>query len=170
VSGTALPAPAAIVSPAAADVKPSRPAARNPWARGAPKELRNLRSAAVAGERGNDRAFAHLRKYNRLNATDARGHLLLAHFYMNRSWRADVLKQYENAYAVDPTARGAPEMLRDLLKLVAHGAVADGAARLVRNAYGREALPAIDRAISALTKHDVALSRMSALRNSIAGS
>ena len=160
--------PQAAPTPEAA-VKPGRPA-RNPWARGVPKELRNLRSAAVAGERGNDRAFAQLRKYSRNNATDPRGHLLLAHFYMNRSWRADVLKQYESAYSVDPTARGAPEMLRDLLKLVAHGTEANGAARLVRNAYGREALPAIERAIGALTKHDLALSRMTALRNSIAGS
>jgi hypothetical protein len=164
----AAPAPVAAAAPAI--VEPGRPAARNPWARAVPKELRNLRNAAVAGERGNERSLAYLRKYNRANESDARGHLLLAHFYMNRSWRADVLKQYEIAYGVDPTVRGAPEMLRDLLKLVAHGAEANGAARLVRNAYGREALPAIERAIGALTKHDVALSRMTALRNSIAGS
>jgi eukaryotic-like serine/threonine-protein kinase len=164
------PAPAPVAAAAPAIVEPGRPAARNPWARAVPKELRNLRNAAVAGERGNERSLAYLRKYNRANESDARGHLLLAHFYMNRSWRADVLKQYEIAYGVDPTVRGAPEMLRDLLKLVAHGAEANGAARLVRNAYGREALPAIERAIGALTKHDVALSRMTALRNSIAGS
>jgi cytochrome c-type biogenesis protein CcmH/NrfG len=135
-----------------------------------PKELRSLRTAAVAGERANDRTFAYIRKFNRSNPTDARGHLLLAHFYMNRQWRNDVLKQYQAAYELDPTVRGAPEMLRDLLTLVAHGSVADDAGRLVRIGYGREALPAIERAIRALTQHDAALTRMTALRAAIAGS
>jgi hypothetical protein len=38
---------------------------------------------------------------------------------------------------------------------------------LIRRAYGREALPAIDRAITALVGHGPALARMAALRAAI---
>jgi hypothetical protein len=147
--------------------QPQRAAARNPWARNVPKELRAFRAAALSGDRANDRVFAAIRKFSRNNPTDARGHLLLAHFYMNRQWRNDVLNQYQLAYELDPTVRGAPEMLRDLLTLVAHGSVADPAGRLVRIGFGAEALPAIDRAIRALAQHGAALARMTALRAAI---
>jgi serine/threonine-protein kinase len=165
----AAPAAQPAAAPSAQPAQPQRAPARNPWARNVPKELKALRSAAVAGERSNDRAFALIRKFNRNNPTDARGHLLLAHFYMNRMWRNDALTQYQLAYELDPTVRGAPEVLRDLLTLVAHGSVAEDAARLVRTGFGREALPAIDRAIRALAEHDAALTRMTALRAAIAG-
>jgi len=153
--------------PAAAAQQPVRPPARNPWSRPAPQMLRNLRKAVLGGERGNERTVTVLRKYNRNYVKDPRGHLLLAQFYMNRDWREDALSQYAIAYDLDPTVRGAPEMLRDLLKLVAQGDVAERAAILIRRAYGREALPAIDRSITALVGHGPALARMAALRAAV---
>jgi hypothetical protein len=147
-----------------------RPPARNPWAHNVPKWLAQLRRAVNTGERGNDRTVAALRKHSRQNPKDALGQLLLAQLYRNRGWRADVLNQYSIAYQRDPSVRGAPEMLRDLIKLVVEGPVAQRASILIRHTYGREALPAINRAIGQLGGNGPALARMAALRAAIGGS
>jgi serine/threonine-protein kinase len=170
----APPEPAATPATTAPSAAPqsARPPARNPWARGTPKELRSLRKAIGAGEVGNDRTISVLRRYNqRANLPDdPLGHLLLAKLYMNRGWRSDVVKQYAAVYQLDPSARGAPDMLRDLLAVVAYGSAGSNeAGRLVRDAYGREALPAIDRAMNALRGDEPALARMATLRAAITG-
>lgn len=108
--------------------------------------------------------MALLRKYIHNNADDPRGRLLLAELYMNRHWRADALSEYAAVYQLDSSARGAPSMLTDLLALVGQGAVADDATRLVARAYGKEALPALDRAIGAQRAKSEARKRLTALR------
>ena len=81
-----------------------------------------------------------------------------------------MLNQYSIAYQRDPSVRGAPEMLRDLIKLVVEGPAAQRAAIQIRHTYGREALSAIDRTIGQLGGNGPALARMSALRAAIIGS
>jgi hypothetical protein len=142
--------------------------ARDPWAHGTPKELRSIRKVVATGGFGSDRGIALLRKYSHANPDDARGYLLLARLYTNRHWRADAVNQYAAAYHADPSARGAAQMLSDLLGLVAQGAVADDAARLVQRAYGGEALRAIDRALASTRKSSAAFGRLRALRLRIA--
>jgi hypothetical protein len=151
--------------------RPSGPRApaRNPWAHGTPKELRSVRKVVGKGGFGTDRSMALLRKYSYTYPDDARGHLLLARLYVNRHWRADAVSQYAAAFQADSSARGAPQMLSDLLGLVAQGASADEAGRLVQKAYGREALAAIDRALTSTHKGSAAFKRLTALRARITG-
>jgi hypothetical protein len=156
----------AVVEPA----QPARVASKDPWARPVPRALNVYRKAAVAGERGNERAINALRRYNSDNPTDARGHLVLAQLYRNRNWRDDAFKQYTLAYQRDPSARGAPDMLQGLLQLVARGGRSGtGAARLIQEAYGPEALLALDRAVVALKAQNLpaVLERITKLRDAI---
>jgi hypothetical protein len=78
--------------------------------------------------------------------------------------------QYSLAYQLDPAARGAPEMLPDLLKLVAVGNASAEASRLVHKAYGPEALPAINSALISFRTDPGATARLQALRKSITAS
>jgi hypothetical protein len=167
----AAPIPAADAVQHEGPVRPvaPRPPARNPWTRGTPKGLRTLRKILSAGAVGTDRGISVLRRYSHDNPGDPRGPLLLARLYMNRHWRTDALREYGAVYRIDASARGAPQMLSDLLALVVHGAVADEAARLIHRAYGGEALPAIDRLIHNLSSKADGQKRLHALRVRIAG-
>jgi len=163
---------AAPIAPAATPAAPATaatPGGRNPWAREVPGALRAIRKAVMDGSPGNDRMIAVMRKYNRSTTNDARGHLLLAHMYLNRGWREDALNQYQNVYQVDPSARGAIKMLSDLLALVAYNKTSRDAARFVREVYGTGALREIDRAISAYARDPAAVARLKALRASLGG-
>jgi serine/threonine-protein kinase len=144
--------------------------ARNPWARGTPANLRAVRKAVMNGDHGSERTITALRKYNAVSYDDPRGHLLLARMYLNRNWRTDAVTQYSLAYQLDPAARGAPEMLPDLLKLVAVGNASAEASRLVHKAYGPEALPAINSALISFRTDPGATARLQALRKSITAS
>jgi len=168
-----VPAPPPAAAPAAAQASSgaahSRPAARNPWARGTPPPLVQVRRAVNNGDQLGERTIIALRKYNRLYAEDVRGHLVLARLYLNRNWRPDALSQYQIAVQLDLSARGAPEMLPDVLKMIAQGKVAWEASRFVRQTWGSEALPAIGRAMAASAKDKAGLERLRALRASISG-
>jgi serine/threonine-protein kinase len=151
--------------PMLANVAPKpRVAARNPWRSAIPKELRPLRTAIQAGARGSDHTIATLRRYNREHPTDSRGHLLLASLYLNREWRADAINQYGVAYQIDPSARGAPELLANVLGCVARGSAVSEAQRLIEHIYKREALPALERLIRSNQKDARALARLSVLK------
>jgi hypothetical protein len=151
--------------PMLANVAPKpRVAARNPWRSAIPKELRSLRSAILGGARGSDHTIATLRRYNREHPTDARGHLLLASLYLNRDWRADAINQYGVAYQIDPSARGAPELLADVLGCVAHGYALNEAQRLIEHVYKREALPALERLTRSSQKDARAVARLGVLK------
>ena len=151
--------------PSLANAAPKpRSAAKNPWRRTPPKELRALRSAVQAGTRGTDHGIATLRRYNREHPTDVRGHLLLAGLYLNRDWRADAITQYSIAYQIDPSARGAPEMLPNLLTMVAHGFSVNDAEKLIEHAYRAEAIPAVERALRARHDDARAVTRLNGLK------
>jgi len=175
-SGTPKPGPE--VAPTIPEVAPAttetprpktieskpRPVAKNPWLRGTPKELRSARKLIGSGSLGTDRTLATLRRYIHNNADDPRGRLLLGQLFINRHWRADAVSEYAAAVQLDASARGAPNMLRDLLALVAQGAAADEAGRLVVRAYGKEALPALARAIVAQRAKSEAQKRLRGLQ------
>jgi serine/threonine protein kinase len=149
-------------APAPAPIK-SRSPARNPWRTAIPKELKGLRAIATAGARGNDHAIASLRRYNREHPGDTRGHLILASLYFNREWRADALNQYAVAYQIDPSVRGAADMLNNLIGMYARGSYGE-LERLIERAYRAEALPAIARALRSHRDDPRATTRLSALR------
>jgi hypothetical protein len=58
------------------------------------------------------------------------------------------VERYQRAYRADPTCRGDPQMLEDLLKAVTHRVAGRAAARAIRDIYGAEALPALEKAIA----------------------
>jgi eukaryotic-like serine/threonine-protein kinase len=146
-----------------------RVAARNPWRSAIPKELRALRTAIQNGARGSDHSIATLRRYNREHPTDARGHLLIGSLYLNRDWRADAINQYSVAYQIDPSARGAPELLPNLLGCVTRGFSVNDAERLIDHAYGREALPAVERLLRSSQKDARAVARLTGLKARLSG-
>jgi serine/threonine-protein kinase len=157
----------AVLDPGASDATSAGP--RNPWSRPVPRELQVGRKAAMQGDRGSERLISNLRRYNREHPEDPRGHIVLGQLYRNRKWRDDVVSQYLLALQRDPRARGAPEMLRDLLQLVGTGEPgAARAAEAIRAAYGVEALPAIDNAIQNIPTDQAGRDAWVALRASIA--
>ena len=58
------------------------------------------------------------------------------------------MERYQRAYRADPTCRGDPQMLEDLLKAVSHRVAGRNAAQAIRDIYGAEALPALEKAIA----------------------
>jgi hypothetical protein len=91
---------------------------------------------------------------------------LLARLYLNRNWRDAALNQFALVHEVDPSARGAPGMLVTLVELATDEKLGPAAAKLVRTAYGKEALPAIDDAL-AKPLEPAAEGRLRALRIAI---
>ena len=120
-----------------------RVAAKNPWNIEVPDSLQALRDAIAKGEPGSAGNLKALRRYNSANPEDVYGHLLLAGFYANRGYSLDALDQYDMAYRIDSSSRGAPEMLQHALTMVARGIADTDAARFIDRVYGREALGAI---------------------------
>jgi serine/threonine protein kinase len=135
------------VAPASRSSSPSGVPAVDPWRAPVPLKLRAARRTALANGAGSESMVLALRAYNREQRNDPRGHLLLGQLYLNRFWRADALSQFTIAMTLDPSARGAPEVLPALLELVVQGELAPQANRVIINHFGSEALPAIESAI-----------------------
>ena len=161
-AGQAAPAPVAVAKPGDFRV-PGPPAPTNPWSKPLPRELRAFYKPIFAGSPGNDKIILVLNAYDDAHPDDARGHLLLAQLFMNRLWRPDAIAQINYALKADFGARGAPEVLKNLLAITIHGKAASEANRLIVRAYGSEALPAIDERIAAGQSAD-AVARLRALR------
>jgi serine/threonine protein kinase len=160
-------APVEALAIAPADVPREPP--RNPWARPAPKNLAAARKAAASGDKGSERLITALRKYNREHQDDPRGHLVLALIFRNRNWRDDTLKQYETALERDIRVRGTPEMLRDLMQIVAAGeSTGERATKLIQTVYGSEALPTIDQMLETSKVDAAGRLRWEALRALVA--
>src|SRR4029079_16111668 len=98
---------------------------------------------------------------------DPRPGLLIAHAYAQLDWRSDSVERYQRAYRADPSCRGGPQMLDDLLKAAAHRVAGRNAAVRVPDIYGAEALPALDKAIARAGDRDEN-DRLDHLRDSLA--
>jgi serine/threonine-protein kinase len=126
--------------------RPKLPPARDPFRSGTPRPLRALRASVEADRHGSDRMLAAVRKYNRDHPHDPRGHLLLARLFVNRNAWPDVVAQYQLAFSDDPSSRGDPHMLRDLLKAAVRDASSERAISLIASAFGPQAHAAAERA------------------------
>lgn len=111
--------------------------------------------------------------YGKQNPTDARPQLLLAWDSMNREWDGIAVRMYRIAYRADPRAKQDPSMLRDLLRVAAtHDRVEyRETTEIVREAYGGEALGAIEEKIEELRGRNDAtgVDRLERLRDAITG-
>jgi hypothetical protein len=166
-AGAGQPAPDPVASAKPGDFRvPGPPAPSNPWSKPLPRELRAIHKSIFAGNTGNDKVILTLNAYDDAHPDDARGHLLLSQLFMNRMWRPDAVAQINYALKADLAARGAPEVLKNLLEITIHGKAAPEANRLIVRAYGSEALPAIDERIAAGQSPDAA-ARLRALRTRI---
>jgi len=91
----------------------------------------------------------------------------LAAAFLNRNWVSDAITHYDLAFRVDPGCRGDPDMLRNLLLIVAKKNVGSRANDLIRKIYGSEALPALDRTIGKYERDGRAAKRLRLLRASL---
>ena len=144
------PPPATAVTP---QMKPASTGAtgqraRDPWQEAVPEALKPIRDGLERGAHLNEGALGPAYAFARQNPGDPRPWLLIGHAYAQLGWMSDSVERYQRAYRADPTGRGDPQMLEDLLKAVTHRVAGRAAARAVRDIYGAEALPALEQAIT----------------------
>ena len=141
--------------------------ARNPWKAPAPRALRPIRDRLNHGVHLTQRALAPVYEFARGNPGDPRPWLLLGHAYAELDWYSDSVDRYVRADHADSTSRGDPQMLPDLLKAAAHPVAARAAARAIRDIYGAEAIPAVDKAMKSSAGDHEATLRLARLRESL---
>src|SRR6185436_16770828 len=127
---------------------PSGKRARDPWQDPVPEALKPIREKLEHGVRLNEGALGPAYTFARENPDDPRPWLLIAHAYAQLNWVSDSVERYQRAYRADPTSRGDPQMLEDLLKAATHRTAGRNAVKAIRDMYGAEALPAIEKAIA----------------------
>ncbi|HET8938349.1 MAG TPA: protein kinase [Polyangiales bacterium] len=142
-----------------------RVAAKNPWDISMPDSLQALRDSIDEGARGTAGNIKTLRLYNTANPDDVYGHLLLAGFYANRGYSLDALDQYDMAYRIDPSSRGAPEMLKHALNMVSRGIAERDAIRFIDRVYGREAQNGIAQLLRSKDTSAAAAARLKKLQS-----
>jgi serine/threonine protein kinase len=143
-------------------------AARDPWQDPVPEALKPIRDGLQRGTRLNEGALGPAYAFARQNPGDPRPWLLIGHAYAQLGWLSDSVERYQRAYRADPTGRGDPQMLEDLLKAATHGVAGRAAARAIRDIYGAEALPALENAIARGAGDRDGNDRLDHLRDSLA--
>jgi serine/threonine-protein kinase len=144
-----------------------RTKARNPWRDPAPMALRSIRDRVNRGAHMSQRALRPVYEYAHQNPNDPRPWLLLGHTYAQVDWFSDAVDRYVKAYHVDSTCRGDPQMLADLLKGAAHPTAGRSAARVIREVYGAEAIPALEKEMKRRANEKPAAARLAQLRESL---
>ena len=114
-----------------------------------PRALRPFRDRINRGVHMSQKALHPLYDFAHANPGDPRPWLLLGRAYAQVDWFSDSVDRYVRAHHVDSTCRGDPQMLADLLKGAAHPAAGRAAARAIRDIYGAEAIPALEKAMKA---------------------
>ncbi len=122
--------------------------ARDPWQEAVPEALEPIRDKLGRGARLDEAALGPAYAFARQNPDDPRPWLLIAHAHAQLGWMSDSVERYQRAYRADPTCRGDPQMLEDLLKAAVHRAAGRNAAQAIRDIYGAEARPAVEKAIA----------------------
>ncbi|NLY95545.1 MAG: protein kinase [Myxococcales bacterium] len=121
-----------------------RPDPRDPWKGPIPPELEELKRQIDTGAAPSKKDLGPVYRYMRFHPTDPRPHLLLAQTFFDRQWTRDAVTQYVQAYEKDPSSRGAPRMLPDLITLAMDPNRVKDAAAALRQIYGEEALQVLD--------------------------
>jgi eukaryotic-like serine/threonine-protein kinase len=160
-SAADTPAPAA-----ASAATPPAPAAPSPplWSR-IPQPIGRYHRIVETSRPLTKAEMKAVHKYNAAHLDDPRGHLILARSHMRRGWRRDAFVAYQGAFKTSPRAREDVHMLPDLISLVAHG-MRDGP-ELVKAAYGKGALEAVERALGQRHPAPQAARRLEDLRNDL---
>lgn len=140
---------------------------RDPFDEPLPEPLASMHANVERGRSLSRPQVAVVRRWARDNGDDVRANLLLAHSYTNERSLSWALPEYEEAMESDPSVRGYPHMLPDLLEMARSNNLARRASDLVAEWYGAEALPAIDAALEARLRPDE-VRRLEALRRRIA--
>ena len=141
---------------------------RDPWQEAVPEALKPIRDKLERGASLNEGALGPAYAFARQNPGDPRPWLLIGPAYAQLGWVSDSVDRYQRAYRADPTSRGDPQMLEDLLKAVAHRTAGRKAAQAIRDIYGAEALPALEKAIARGDGEGDANDRLDHLRDSLA--
>jgi len=144
-----------------------RTRARNPWKEPAPTALRSIRDKLNRNVHMTQKALRPLYDYSHQNPDDPRPWLLLGRAYAQVDWYSDAVERYVRAYHVDSTCRGDPQMLPDLLKAAAHPTAGRAGARAVRDIYGAEAIPALEKEMKRRANEKPALTRLTQLRETL---
>jgi serine/threonine-protein kinase len=144
-----------------------RTRARNPWREPAPAALRSIRDRVNRGAHMSQKALRPVYEYAHQNPTDPRPWLLLGHAYAQTDWYSDSVERYVHGYHVDSTCRGDPQMLADLLKAAAHPTAGRAAARVIRDVYGAEAIPSLEKEMKRRANEKPAIARLAQLRESL---
>ena len=119
---------------------------QNPWSVGAliPTEVEAVRTL-LAQDRDVPRAeLTALRRYAQDHDRDPRAQLVLGHVFARRGMRALAITAYARAAELDPSMRGDPRMLDNLILMSTDARVGSGPERLLRDLYGTEAVERID--------------------------
>ena len=130
-----------------------------------PEALKPIRDKLAQGARLNEGSLGPAYVFARQNPNDPRPWLLIGHAYAQIGWMSDSVERYQRAYRADPTGRGDPQMLDDLLKAVTHRVAGRKAEQAIRDIYGAEALPALEKAIARGDRDDD--DRLDHLRDSL---
>src|SRR5204863_7270547 len=146
-----------------------RSRARNPWKEPVPRAIKPFRDKIDRGTHLSQKALHPLYDFAHQNPGDPRPWLLLGHAYAQVDWVSDAVDRYVRAYHVDSTCRGDPQMLADLIKAAAHPGAASAAARAVRDIYGADAIPALEKAMKNRAGDRDASARPTRLRESLRG-
>jgi hypothetical protein len=144
-----------------------RTRARNPWQAPVPRPLKPIRDRVDRGAHMTQKALRPVYDFAHQNPSDPRPWLLLGHAYAQLDWYSDAVERYVHASHVDSSSRGDPQMLPDLLKAAAHPTAGHNAARAIRDIYGAEAIPAVDKAIKLRAGDREASARLARLRESL---
>ena len=144
-----------------------RSSARNPWKAPVPHALRPIRDRVSHGAQVSQRALRPVYEFAHANPGDPRPWLLLGHAYAEHDWLSDSVDRYVRAHSIDSTCRGDPQMLADLLKAAAHPVAARAAAHAIRDIYGAEAIPAVDKAMKTSAGDRETTARLARLRESL---
>ena len=113
-----------------------------------PEALQPIRDKLERGARLNEGGLGPAYAFARQNPGDPRPWLLIAHAYAELGWVSNSVERYQRAYRADSTSRGDPHMLDDLIKAATHRVAGPAAVRAIRDIYGAEALPALEKAIA----------------------
>jgi hypothetical protein len=126
----------------------SRPRPRDPWAAPLPAALARIRRRIQAGEKLSNAILKPVFAHALRNRDDPRPWLLMGQAYADLEWHSSAVDRYQKAFDLDPSSRGDPRMLEDLVRMTSSATAGRRARQALVTIYGSEALPGIERAIA----------------------